>query len=131
VRNLKIILHQMNQHQSCSIHLDGNTALEKLALSDNNVGDRGVHFLAKILSLNNCSLWQINRNHISDRGIEVLTSVLIHHNSTLQRIDLDENKLMSDASVDIFVAILKFNCSLSILDICNCNLSENGKERLR
>jgi hypothetical protein len=141
--------------------LNRNTTLEKLVLSDNNVGDMGIHFLTNVLSLNNCSLWQLylgstgisdvgvehlanmlksnsilshlflNRNHISNQGIEVLTSILIHHNNTLQRIDLDENKLVSDACVDILLETLKFNSSLSILDMCNCNLSENGKERLR
>jgi Ran GTPase-activating protein (RanGAP) involved in mRNA processing and transport len=141
--------------------LNGNNTLERLFLSSNNVGDIGVQFLAKTLSLNNSSLTHLflasvgitdegvkylaqmlktnsklcsltlERNNIGDKGIEILANTLIHYNNTLEHIFLESNKLVSDSSVDSLVEMLKQNLSLSSLSISHCSLSEEGKERIR
>jgi Ran GTPase-activating protein (RanGAP) involved in mRNA processing and transport len=138
-----------------------NTTLEQLSLSYNPIGDRGVRNLGMSLSLNNCSVQMLylistkitnegaeylagmlkinsrllrlflDNNYIGDQGVELLTKTLINHNRTLQRIDLSGNKLISDASVDFLVEILKQIYSFSVLDISDCNLSEQGKDKLR
>jgi hypothetical protein len=141
--------------------LNKNTTLEELWLSYNNVGDMGVHFLTKTLSLNNSLLRELHLiateitdegagylaemlktnsallyvnldgNNIGNRGIESLITTLIHYNRTLKRINLNRNKFVSDASVDFLVEMVKQDCSLSHLYISDCNLSEKGKEKLR
>jgi Ran GTPase-activating protein (RanGAP) involved in mRNA processing and transport len=141
--------------------LNENTTLKTLVLSYNDLGDMSVHCLAKSLSLNHSSLDQLyldstgitdegarylaemlksnstlksvflDKNNIGDRGIELLANALIHHNSTLIHINLDENKLVSDESVDILVQMLQQNRSLSYLHMFKCNLSKKGKDRLR
>jgi hypothetical protein len=141
--------------------LNENTTLESLALSFNDVVDMGVHFLAKILSLNSSSLETLyldstgitddgaahlaemlktnskflrlvlNHNNIGDRGVKLLANTLVQHNSIFRYIDLRDNKLVSDSSVDSLVEMLQKNRSLRFLYIADCNLSEKGKERLR
>jgi hypothetical protein len=141
--------------------LKNNTTLESLFFTGNRFGDVGVRALTKILSLNNskvgilciqdigitdegaeylaemlkknttlkCLL--LGFNEISDRGVQYLVNVLTHQNGTLIFLRLNNNKLISDASVDILVEMLKHNQTLEDFDIESCNLSENGKERLR
>ena len=141
--------------------LNGDTTLEWLSVSYNPVGDAGVCFLTKALALNHSFLsslclastgitdegarylaemlttnstldflW-LEENNIGDQGIGSLANVLIHHNTTLRSLGLNENRLVTDASVDLLVQVLQRNSSFSGLRIVNCNLSEKGKERLR
>jgi Ran GTPase-activating protein (RanGAP) involved in mRNA processing and transport len=141
--------------------LTNNATLEQLYLTDNNLSDTGIQALVKTLSLSNsrvdllslqntgitekgakyiAEMLKTNAtlqnlllgwNDISDRGVDVLANVLTHHNTTLVRLLLQNNKLVSDSSVDSLVKMLQYNQTLDTLDIGECNLSNKGKERLR
>jgi hypothetical protein len=140
--------------------LNNNTTLEKLDLDGNHLCDIGVQSLAKTLSLNNCKLSKLDLqdtgitdegaeyiaqmlktnttlksillglNEISDRGVDLLANVLTHHNKTLKRLFINNNKLISDVSVDPLVQMIKHNQTLNMFHVMNCNLSEKGKEKL-
>jgi Ran GTPase-activating protein (RanGAP) involved in mRNA processing and transport len=141
--------------------LNNNTSLEVLCFRDNRLCDKGVHVIAKTLSLNNSKIdllslqnigitdegaeyisemfkrnttlayLLISYNQISDRGIELLANVLTLHNTTLKSLRVEENKLVSDSSVGALAKMLKHNQILKWLVLDGCNLSEKGKERLR
>ena len=141
--------------------LENNATLDELYLGDNRFGDMGVHVIAKALSLNNSKLRLLNiqdvgitdegtkyiaemlkvnttlaylvisYNEISDSGVQRLANILTHDNTTLLMFRLDENKLISDSSVGALVETIKHNRTLKRLYIDGCNLSEQGKERLR
>jgi hypothetical protein len=109
-----------------------NSSLQKLILTSTGITDKGVGYLAEMLKKNSTlhSL-NLNVNKIGDHGIKLLANTLTHYNSTLTHLYLSENKLLSDASVDFLIEMLNQNRSLSYLFISNCNLSEEGEERLR
>jgi len=141
--------------------LNGNTTLDILYLNKNYLSDKGIYTLTNTLSLNSSKLsllglqdtgitdegakyiaemlktnTAIDRlllswNRISDQGVELLADVLGNHNTTLQTLRLSNNKLISDSSADFLVEMLKKNQTLKCLDICNCKLSDKGKEKLR
>jgi hypothetical protein len=141
--------------------LNKNTTLKFLSLSYNSLSDEGVQSLTKILALNNSKLetlslhktgitdagvlhlrnmlkknktliWlHLGRNKISDQGIHLLANVLINHNDTLRVLDLSYNKLITDSSVNSLVEIFQRNKSLETLWINNCNISEEGKKKLK
>lgn len=144
-----------------STGLYNNTALTKLYLNDNDIGDRGVHALARVLSTNNHTLTELylarndiseqgaqyiaemlstNRslvtlslfgNRINDVGIQYFAYTLSYHNTTLANLYLSGNRLMTDRSVDYLADMFEHNPSLKKLHLFNCNLSEQGKGRLR
>jgi Ran GTPase-activating protein (RanGAP) involved in mRNA processing and transport len=128
---------------------------------NDDIGDAGIHFLTQTLSLNSSPLLHLHltktgitdkgaecvaemlkrnstlrsltlsMNNIGGGGVELLTNALSHHNSTLDSIDLSWNKLVSDRSVEFLVEMFKQNRSLSFLYISNCNLTEQGEDKLR
>ncbi|CAF3995719.1 unnamed protein product, partial [Rotaria sp. Silwood1] len=75
-------------------------------------------------------LW-LASNEISDRGLERLCEVLINKNETLQVLSLEWNKFRSDRSVNILVNLLKFNKSLTTLNLENCKLSKSRIEEIK
>jgi hypothetical protein len=141
--------------------LNNNTTLELLSLSYNNLSDEGIQSLTNILSLNNSNLkilslhstgitdesvkhlskmlktntnltWlHLGGNQISDQGVHLLADVLIRYNKTLKILALSENELITDSSVDSLVEIFKQNNSLETLWINDCNLSPDGKKKLK
>lgn len=141
--------------------LNNNNTLEFLSLSYNNLSNDGVQSLIEVLIQNNCKLkilslhktgitdkcvpyllelleknitltWlHLGRNKISDQGIQRLADVLTHRNCTLKALELSHNKLITDASVDSLVEMLKENKTLETLWINNCNLSAEGKKKLQ
>jgi Ran GTPase-activating protein (RanGAP) involved in mRNA processing and transport len=141
--------------------LNNNKTLELLSLSYNNLSDEGIQSLTNILSLNNSNLkilslhstgitdesvkhiskmlktntnltWlHLGANKISDQGVHLLADVLIRYNKTLKILALSENELITDSSVDSLVKIFKQNDSLETLWINECNLSVDGKKKLK
>jgi Ran GTPase-activating protein (RanGAP) involved in mRNA processing and transport len=141
--------------------LNNNTTLKILYLRRNRLDDIGVRTIAKILSLNNCKLGMLDlqsvgmtnegaeylaemlkkntqlvrlllsNNEIDDRGVQRLANVLTHHNNTLKTLRIDGNESISDRIIDSLIEMLKHNPTLTCLDIEECNLSKQGKERLR
>ena len=141
--------------------LNNNTVLKNLNFDEDRFGDMGVHAITKTLSLNNCKVCLLDlqstgitdkgaeylaemlkanttliglllgNNEISDRGVQYLTNALTHRNTTLCSLYINDNKLISDASVNSLVEMLNHNPTLTCLRIDVCNLSEKGKEKLR
>lgn len=141
--------------------LNNSKTLEKLGLYDNQVCDDGIYFLAKTLSVNNTNLKKLDlgknqitdegvkhlaqmlktnktltllyltHNEITDEGISILANAIQNYNTTIELLHLSENKLITDLSVDHFLPMIKDNQSLKDFRICDCNLTEQGKERLK
>lgn len=141
--------------------LFNNSTLKKLYLNDNSIHDRGVYTLCRALSINNITLKELylarnditskgaqyladmlntNRtltilslygNRIDDEGIKYLTHVLRYYNTSLEYLFLSGNNQMTDISVDYFIEMFKQNQTLRKLHLFNCNLSNNGKTKLR
>lgn len=140
--------------------LYNNKTLTKLNLSDNNICDQGVFYLARVLIKNNSKLKELNLarngitsagaqhlaemlntnktltklilygNKIDDRGIKYLTHSLSYYNTTLEYLYLSGNNRMTDSCVDNLINMLLENQSLKYLYLFNCNLSEIGKANL-
>ncbi|CAF3404431.1 unnamed protein product [Rotaria socialis] len=73
----------------------------------------------------------MNNNQIGDRGVRLLANTVTHQNSNLLILSLHVNKSISDASVDAIIDILQHNRSLKKLWMQDCNISEDGKMKLR
>jgi Ran GTPase-activating protein (RanGAP) involved in mRNA processing and transport len=108
-----------------------NTTLKKLDLGKTNITDEGVKHLAQMMKINKTltDLF-LNDNEITDDGVEILTDAIQNHNTTIQSLYLSGNKLLTDISVDYLVQMIKFNQSLELLRVYDCNLTVKGKERL-
>ncbi|CAF0913181.1 unnamed protein product [Adineta steineri] len=108
-----------------------NTTLKLLNFSDNNTTDQGAEYFARMLETNETltHLW-LDTNQIGDQGIQMLADTLMHRNTSLEQLYLNDNKLVTDASVDYLVFMLENNRTLQLLEMSNCNLSEAGKEKL-
>ena len=141
--------------------LFNNTSLIKLYLSDNSIGDRGVHALCRALTVENITLKELylarngitsqganyladmlksNRtlitlslygNRIDDQGMKPLTDVLTQTNRSLEHLYLSGNNLMTDLSIEYILKMLKGNETLKKIHLFNCNFSEDGQKKLR
>jgi len=141
--------------------LDLNQTLECLSLSYNQIGDQGVKILTNILARNTSKLktlslhstgitdesvkslaamlktntnllWlHLGQNKITDTGLVLLTDVLTHENETLKVLALSENKSITDVSVDIILQLLTKNQKLETIWLTDCNISIDGKAKLR
>ncbi len=109
-----------------------NTNLKVLYLGSNGITQEGAYHLAEMLKTNQ-TLRRLNlsENNIGDQGVQLLANALNRHNRTLIHLDLNSNKLESDSTVDSLINMLNYNRSLEQLRVCNCNLSETSKMRLR
>jgi plasmid maintenance system antidote protein VapI len=115
--------------QSLSIK---NLTLKILDLGSNDITDDGAEHLAEMLKTNQTLIHLYLRNNkIGDRGIQALANTLAYPNKTLEELVLDQNKMISDLSIEILVNMLVQNRSLKTLRICECNFSEIGLTRLR
>jgi len=119
--------------QSLSNALSINrSTLKKLDLSQNDVTDEGARHLAQMLKTNKkLTHLTLSNNKIGDEGVQLLADALRNRNTTLQSLSFTENKLLSDASVASLVNMLRHNQSLKRLWVDDCNLSEEGKDRLK
>lgn len=134
--------------------LYGNLTLKELYLSNNFLSDMGVHSLAQVLSINNSTLeclqihsnditdegaeylgemlktnkklssLGLNDNKITDRGMKLITSAITCYNEIIECLQLNYNKLITDASSDNIIAMMKYNRSLQKLSLKGCDLSE-------
>jgi Ran GTPase-activating protein (RanGAP) involved in mRNA processing and transport len=141
--------------------LNDNKTLEWINLDNNQLGDRGIYFLVKTLSNNNNVLhtlhlrnvgitdqgakylvemiqtnktliiFQIGMNQISDDGILLLVNAIKNDNTTIRWLDLSENNLLTDLSVNCLLQMIEHNQSLKTLIVHGCNLSTEGKYRLK
>ena len=111
---------------------NSNNTLVELHLGDNQITDQGVQYLAEMLRSNR-SLLSLNLqgNHIKDEGVRILAEVIEKHNSTIETLFLNSNSSLTDLTVDFLLQMVRNHRSLKTLSVANCNLSSNGKERLR
>lgn len=141
--------------------LYNNSTLKKLYLNDNFIQDRGIFHLARALAINNSKLEELylarnaitsigaryladmlvtNRtlktlslfgNLIDNLGIKYFAHSLSYYNSTLECLQLSGNTLMSDGSIEYLIEMIEYNQTLKKIHLFNCNLSNEGREKLQ
>ena len=109
-----------------------NNRLQQLGLGWNTITDQGAEHLAKMLK-ENTRLRGLGlfNNEIGDRGVRRLARAIEKHTTSLQGLCLDENSSVTGASVDSLVDMIKHSQSLKELWIEGCRLSEKDKKQLR
>jgi hypothetical protein len=109
-----------------------NSKLERLSLHGTGITDQSVPYIADMLTKNTTLTWlYLGGNKISDQSMDLLTSALIHDNQTLKALDLSHNKLITNASMDYLSEMLKTNTSLETFWINNCGISPEEKAKLQ
>jgi hypothetical protein len=109
-----------------------NSILKILGLGSNGITDNGIQYLAQMIRTNQSLIvLGLVFNEITDQGVRILADAILHSNTNLQILHLSKNKSITDTSVNILIEMLKRNHSLNELWMQNCDLSENGKQKLR
>ncbi|CAF2558353.1 unnamed protein product [Rotaria sp. Silwood2] len=109
-----------------------NKTLEVLGLNSIGLTDVGAEDLGVMLQKNHTlTRLQLQANEIGDRGVLYLADALTKYNTTLEQLEMAENKFVSDSSVDLLVEMIKHNRSLKVLDVRLCNISDSGKAKLQ
>jgi len=109
-----------------------NFTLKILDLGSNNITDDGAEYLAEMFKTNQTLVHlDLRNNQIGDRGLQALANTLAYPNQTLEELVFDQNKMISDSSIELLVNMFVQNRSLKIFRIRECNLSEIGITRLR
>ncbi|CAF3664402.1 unnamed protein product [Rotaria sordida] len=109
-----------------------DSILKALGLGSNGITDNGAEYLAEMLKINRTITWlALAGNQIGDYGVKLLANTLAYQNTSLLVLSLHVNKSISDVSVDIIINMLQHNKSLKKLWIQDCNMSEDGKLKLR
>ena len=99
-----------------------NVILERLYLSENNIGDSA---LANTLHHNSTlSTLDLSNNSVGDAGALALAPVL-YYNSTLEDLDLS-NSSVGDAGAKVLTHALYYNSNLSTLHLSNNSVSDPG-----
>ena len=112
--------------------LSVNTTLKKLGLAANDITNAGVPHLVEMLKKNKTlNMLGLAMNTIGDQGVQLLANALTQQNTGLEILTLDRNELVSDASVDSLINMIKRNRSLKELWVNGCSLSEKGQKRLQ
>ena len=119
-------------HSLAEVLSSNNSGVKALGLGSNGITDKGAEHLAEMLKTNRTITWlALAGNQIGDRGVQLLTETLAHQNTSLLVLSLHVNKAISDASVDAITNMLQHNKSLKKLWMQDCNISEDGKAKLR
>ena len=93
--------------------IGSNTALKKLDLSGNDVGDVGAISLAQALHSNSSlDFLDLSLNCIGDSGAKSFAEAL-HHNSTITHLDLSGNEDIGEEGVHHLIQALTVNDSIS------------------
>ncbi len=109
-----------------------NKILIKLDLGKNSITDEGIKHLVQMLKTNKTlTHLYLNQNEITDYGVKILTNAIQYHNTTIKLLFLSMKKLLTDLSVDYLLQMIQSNQSIKELRICDCSLSEKGKQRLK
>ena len=109
-----------------------NSTLTSLGLHATGMTDKSVEYLAEMLKRNETLMeLGLGGNEISDGGVEVLAEALTYHNHTLRWLHLSKNRLISDTCIECLLQMFGQNRKLQVINIDNCNLSSDGKQRLQ
>ncbi|XP_062392971.1 NACHT, LRR and PYD domains-containing protein 12-like isoform X2 [Sardina pilchardus] len=117
--------------KSCEIVtkvLQSPNSLLQLGLSDNDLGDSGVHLLSKGLSSSNCKIHTLRLSDclLSEKGCGFLASALSSNPSHLKELDLSYNH-PGESGLKLLSARLEDPvCELEILNIQSCKYLEGG-----
>ncbi|KAL2086278.1 hypothetical protein ACEWY4_017337 [Coilia grayii] len=121
-------------HKSCetvaSVLQSPNSLLE-LDLSDNNLGDDGIHLLSEGLFSSQCNLQILSLAacKLSEKSCEIMDLVLQSDNCLLE-LNLSDNEL-GDSGVQVLAkGISGTHCKLQILRLAGCGVTEDSCSRL-
>jgi Ran GTPase-activating protein (RanGAP) involved in mRNA processing and transport len=111
--------------------LANNSVINDLNLVNTGITDDGVKYLVQMIKANKslANLW-LCKNKISDVGVQILADAIVNHNTTLRLLSLRDNTLLTDASVDSLIQMIKYSRSMAYLFLGCCNFSSTGKEQL-
>ncbi|CAF3424861.1 unnamed protein product [Rotaria socialis] len=70
-------------------------------------------------------------NKITDKAIQYLSQIIQFKNQVIEEISLYSNKSITDGSVDDIFNMIRHNQSLKTFWIRDCQLSEQGKDKLQ
>jgi Ran GTPase-activating protein (RanGAP) involved in mRNA processing and transport len=109
-----------------------NSSLKALYLSKNRISNLGAKYLSEMLRTNQTltELW-LSSNEISFEGIQQLAHVLTYHNKTLKCLSLSTNIFLTDLCLNSLINMLEHNQTLKYLWMTDCNLTEQGKLKLK
>ena len=108
--------------------LRSTRTLTILDLWGNPIGDKGLQYIAEALTTN-VSLIELNLSNCSLRITEengpTLTEML-QRNKILRKLDLSDNKAISDNQASYIIEGLKKNTTLKTLDLRDCSITNEG-----
>lgn len=109
-----------------------HSSLTRLSIGANGITDEGAHYIADMLKVNGMlKHLLLSANKIKDKGCLYLVNALIYHNGTLERIDLDSNPEITDASGKNLTAMIQINDNLIGLNVSGCTLANSSKAQLQ
>jgi RNA-binding protein YhbY len=109
-------------------------SIVKVFITVNKITDVGAEFLAHILSdaPNAMSLLYLDKNRLTAKGVQSIVQALSRTtNSGLRTLSFTGNSSINDECIDDIIHLLNENRTLKCLYLEKCNLSEDGKQRLR
>ncbi|CAM4961743.1 unnamed protein product [Rotaria socialis] len=109
-----------------------NCTLKQLVLSSNEITDQGLIYLSDMLKTNeHLIVLGLQDNKITDKAIQYLSQIIQFKNQVIEEISLYSNKSITDGSVDDIFNMIRHNQSLKTFWIRDCQLSEQGKDKLQ
>ncbi len=108
-----------------------NNTLKSLVFGNNGITDEGVRHLAHILRSNGkLTFLALSDNRITHQGLQSLVDVILNYNTTLRTLILTGNELLTDASGNALLHLIKQSQSLTYLDVNSCRLSKSVRTQL-
>ncbi|CAF1347133.1 unnamed protein product [Adineta ricciae] len=106
--------------------------IKTLNLSNNKVMDEGARYLVDVIKGKpSLTVLRLDGNLITDVGVKLLAEALSNPRACLKKLYLDNNKQITDASVDVLISMFKANESLDTLWLTECKLTQHGRQSLR
>lgn len=104
--------------------LPNDSCLKYLDLYNNSITDTGIQYLVNKLQ-NNCSLIRLKlaHNQISNQGVHLLADLLMNPKTNFEQLSLVGNKLITDLCIYSICNIIRYNRTLKILKLEDCNIS--------
>ncbi|XP_016414052.1 uncharacterized protein LOC107744761 [Sinocyclocheilus rhinocerous] len=109
--------------------LGSDNNLIELNMSNNNLLDSGVKQLCIGLETCKLEILKLSKCVVTEESCSALTSVLSSDSSNLKELDLSNNNLQ-DSGVKLLSDGLKENCTLEILRLSDCSITEEGYKAL-
>ena len=110
--------------------LESNSYLERIDLSGNDFGWKGLQYLSEKLKKNTI-LKEINlaENNVDDKAIKYLSESL-KNNNTLEKLNLSNIKITGEVGIKDLSESLKSSVSIKQLNLSHNRFSENGMKYL-